>query len=68
MEKPAQAPDASKLLAMVDNVGVRNQVYRRARRTDAENREYGRLNKSIDELQETAAKFRKAGAGKAGQR
>lgn len=65
MDTPAQGPDASKLLAMVDNVDVRNQVFKRARRTDTENREYGRLDKSIKDLRETAEKFRKV--GKAGQ-
>lgn len=65
MDTPAQGPDPSKLLAMVDNVGVRKQVYKRARRTNQENRECGRLLKSIDELQETAEKFRTS--GKAGQ-
>jgi len=67
MDTPAQAPDASKLLAMTDNVVIRNQVYKRARKTCDEPREYGRLNKSIQDLEETAEKFRKAGAGKAGQ-
>lgn len=61
MDNPARAPDASKLLAMTDNVVIRNQVYKRARRTADEGREYGRLNKSINDLAETAEKMRKAG-------
>lgn len=61
MDTPAQAPDASKLLAKVDNVVIRNRVYNRARRTGDESREYGRLNKSIHDLTETAEKLRKAG-------
>ena len=61
MDTPARATDASKLLAMADNVAVRNQVYKRARRTCEESREYGRLNKSIHDLTETAEKLRKAG-------
>jgi hypothetical protein len=65
MDTPAQAPDASKLLAMTDNVVIRNQVYKRARKTCDEPREYGRLDKSVKDLQEAAEKFRKA--GKAGQ-
>lgn len=63
METPARAPDASKLLAMADNVAVRNRSYKRARRTSEEPREYGRLNKSIADLAETAEKYRKAGKG-----
>lgn len=65
MDTPARAPDASKLLAMTDNVVIRNQVYKRSRRTGDEPREYGRLDKSVKDLQEAAEKFRKA--GKAGQ-
>ena len=61
MGTPARAPDASKLLAMADKVAVRNQVYKRARQTGAELREYGRLNKSIHDLTETAEQLRKAG-------
>lgn len=61
MDKPARAPDASKLIAMAGNVVHRNQVYRRSRRTADEPREYGRLNKSINDLAETAEKIRKAG-------
>lgn len=65
-----QEPNVSKLLAMADNVVVRGQVYKRARHstnTELEAREYGRLNKSIHELAETAEKCRKTGAGKASQ-
>lgn len=61
MDTPAGTPDASKLLAMADNVVIRNRVYKRARRTADEGREYGRLSKSINELSETAEKYRKAG-------
>jgi len=61
MDRPARGPDASKLLAMTDNVVIRNRVFKRARRTDDESREYGRLNKSINDLAETAEKLRKAG-------
>ena len=61
MDTPARTPDASKLLAMADNVAIRNQVYKRARRTGEESREYGRLNKSIHDLAETAEKLRMAG-------
>lgn len=61
MDNPARAPDASKLIAMADNVVIRNGQYKRARRTPEESREYGRLNKSIHELAETAEKIRKAG-------
>jgi len=61
MDRPARGPDASKLLAMADNVVTRNRVFKRARRTDEESREYGRLNKSINALAETAEKLRKAG-------
>lgn len=60
MDTPARAPDASKLLAMTDNVVIRNRVFKRARRTGDESREYGRLNKSINDLAETAEKLRKA--------
>ena len=54
--------DASKLLSMTDNVVIRNRAFKRARHsTDEveERRQYGRLNKSINELAETAEKFRK---------
>lgn len=67
MDTPAQAPDASKLLAKIDHAVNRNQVYKRARRTSDEPREYGRLDRSVKDLQEAAEKFRKADAGKAGQ-
>jgi hypothetical protein len=56
--------DASKLLSMADNVVVRNRAYRLVRRSDnleERERQYGRLNKSISELAETAACLRKAG-------
>ncbi|MEH6435800.1 hypothetical protein [Massilia sp. DD77] len=61
MDTPARGPDASKLLAMTDNVVIRNRVYKRARHSSEESREYGRLNKSIQDLEETAEKLRKAG-------
>ena len=50
----------TKLLSMTDNVVIRDRVYGGARKTDAENREYGRLHKSICELAKEAEKFRKA--------
>jgi hypothetical protein len=49
----------TKLLSMTENVVTRDRVYGGARKTDAENREYGRLHKSICELAKEAAKFRK---------
>lgn len=59
----SQKQDASKLLSMVDNVVVRNRAYRRAHRSDAATRKqaYGRLNKSVHDLAETAEQFRKDG-------
>jgi len=60
----AGTANASKLLSMTDNVVIRNRAFKRARHsTDEveERRQYGRLNKSISELAETAEKFRKAG-------
>jgi len=63
MDTVAQEQGVSKLLAMTDNVVIRNQAYKRARRSHNEPREYGKLNKSIEELAETAEHLRK----KAGQ-
>jgi len=56
-------PDASKLLSMADNVAVHNQAYKRVRYLGAKasERAYGRLNKSIRDLTETAEHLRKAG-------
>jgi hypothetical protein len=48
---------------MADNVVIRNRVYKRVRHSELGAREYGRLNKSIDELAETVEKCRK-GEGK----
>ena len=45
---------------MTDNVVIRDKAYGGARKTDAENREYGRLHKSICELAKEANKLRKA--------
>jgi hypothetical protein len=45
---------------MSDNVVIRESVYDSARKTDAENREYGRLHKSIRELAKAAAALRKS--------
>jgi hypothetical protein len=45
---------------MVDNVDIRNQVYKRARRSDNEAREYGKLNASVNDLKQAAEKCRKA--------
>jgi hypothetical protein len=56
--------DASKLLSMAENVAVHNRAYRRVRRSDnleERERQYGRLNKSINDLTETAEHLRKAG-------
>jgi hypothetical protein len=50
----------TKFLSMTENVVIRDRVYDSVRKTDAENREYGRLHKSICELAKEAAKFRKA--------
>jgi len=60
-----QKHEVSKLLAMADNVVVRNQVYGQVRRTGQAEREYGRLTKSISELAKSAEKCR--ADGKAGQ-
>lgn len=57
----SQNQDVSKLLTMTDNVVVRNEVYKCSRNSDTEPREYGRLNKSIDELAKAAEQVRKAG-------
>ena len=45
---------------MTDNVVIRDRAYDSARKTDAENREYGRLHKSICELAKEANRLRKA--------
>lgn len=60
MSTLSQDYEVSKLLAMVDNVDIRNQVYKRARRSDNEAREYGKLNASVNDLKQAAEKCRKA--------
>jgi hypothetical protein len=55
-----EEPDVTKLLSMTDNVVIRDREYGAARKTSAENREYGRLHKSITDLAKVAAKLRKA--------
>lgn len=60
MTTQTEEPDVTKLLSMTDNVVIRDRVYGSARKTDAENREYGRLHKSIRELAKAAAEFRKS--------
>jgi hypothetical protein len=45
---------------MTDNVVIRDRKYGAARKTSAENREYGRLHKSITDLAKAAEKFRKS--------
>ena len=50
----------TKLLSMTENVEIRDRVYDSVRKTDAENREYGRLHKSICELAKEANRLRKA--------
>lgn len=64
MTTPTQDPDMTKLLSMTDNVVIRDRKYGAARNSGNENREYGRLHKSINELAKEANKFR-APAGKA---
>lgn len=61
MNTLAQEREVSKLLAMTDNVVVRNRAYSSARSTDQAARQYGRLSKSINDLAETAEKVRKGG-------
>jgi hypothetical protein len=64
MDTLARKTDVSKLLSMTDNVVLRNRVYRDARNSaDKKERDtqFGRLNQSINELQETAEHLRKAG-------
>jgi hypothetical protein len=64
MDTVTRKPDVSKLLTMTDNVVLRNRVYRDARASGNEQEEksqFGRLNQSINQLQETAEHFRKAG-------
>jgi hypothetical protein len=53
-------PDVTKLLSMTDNVVVRDRVYGSARKTGAENVEYGRLHKCITELAKAAQALRKS--------
>ena len=60
MTTQTEEPDVTKLLSMTDNVVIRERVYDGVRKTDAENREYGRFQKSIRELAKEAAKIRKA--------
>ena len=48
----------TKLLSMTDNVVIRDRKYGAARNSGNENREYGRLHKSISELAKEAKKFR----------
>ena len=45
---------------MTDNVVVRDRVYGSARKTGAENVEYGRLHKCITELAKAAQALRKS--------
>lgn len=59
MDTVAQEQGVSKLLAMTDNVVIHNQAYNRARRSHDGPRAYGKLNKSIKELAETAEHLRK---------
>lgn len=64
MDSVARKTEVSKLLCMADNVVTRNRAYKAARaESDPKKQEqqYGRLSKSIDQLQETAEHFRKAG-------
>ena len=64
MDKLSHKPDVTKLLSMADNVVIRHKAHKRARHsTDKvqEQRDYGRLSKSVYDLAETAEKFRKAG-------
>ena len=60
MTTQAKEPDVTKLLSMTDNVVIRERVYDGVRKTDAENREYGRFQKSIRDLAKAAAEFRNA--------
>jgi len=59
MTTQTQEPDVTKLLSMTDNVVIRDRKYGAARNSGNENREYGRLHKSINELAKEANKFRK---------
>lgn len=52
--------EVSKLLAMADNVQNSNRAYKRARQSDEENRAYGKLNASINDLAQAAEKCRKS--------
>lgn len=60
MTTQTKEPDVTKLLAMTDNVVACDRVYGDARKTGAANRAYGRLHKSITDLEKAAEKFRKA--------
>lgn len=60
MNTLSQDYEVSKLLAMADNVSTRNQAYKRARRSNNEASEYGKLNASINDLAQAAEKCRKA--------
>ena len=62
MTIPTQDPDMTKLLSMTDNVVIRDRKYGAARNSGNENREYGRLHKSINELAKEAQKFRAPGS------
>jgi hypothetical protein len=55
-----EEPDVTELLSMTDNVVIRDRKYGAARKTSSENREYGRLHKSITDLAKAAEKFRKS--------
>lgn len=61
MTTQTQEPDVTKLLSMTDNVVIRDRVYGAARNSSDENRAYGRLHKSINELAKEAKKIRSAG-------
>lgn len=64
MSTVPRAPSVEKLLTMVDNTVIRNRVYDKVHHSDDKTErdtQYGRLRKSIHELQETAEHFRKAG-------
>lgn len=71
MDRVAQEREVSKLLAVAGNVKLSNSRYKRALESkdqELEKREYGRLNKNIQHLTETAEVVRKSGAaGESGQ-
>lgn len=60
MDKITQSDPVSKLCAMVDNVVIRRDQYKRAPAGDKA-RAFGRLDKSISEAQEANEKCRKSG-------